>query len=509
MVFAGWTCSAQNEVDIESGRTLLPADDQNHGALGWSDRQRAALVDEVLVPGEPPADVARESVADLGLRTDGRGGGDVALGERDPDGEAQPKDQAEETQQAADKEDEDEGAAPGEAAAPARPAPAAPVLGHPASLEIERTQTSAMRILEVAPFVAPIDESRTELGGAQIILQDLSRGLAARGHDVALVAAQGSRVEGVEILDLGIDSTRMQRADLGPTPGERSDEAEQRAAFAKVRAWIDANAADIDVVHAHAYDAPAFAALSGASRPVLHTLHLPPLDARVVAAARSAKDATLVTVSNANAAAWRKAGVPVRTVVPNGIDVSSIPFSRDRGDHLLYAGRISPEKGVAAAIEIAERTRRGILLVGTIYDEAYFAKRIAPRVRAVADAAPPSRVRGAIYIGPRSREEVYALMGHAATFVLPVEWDEPFGLVAVESLASGTPVVAYRRGGLAEIVDYTSGELVTPGDLGAFAAAVAMAVEKDPLECRRRAERFTLEAMVTGYETVLAGLLHG
>jgi glycosyltransferase involved in cell wall biosynthesis len=366
-----------------------------------------------------------------------------------------------------------------------------------------------MRILEVAPFVAPIDESRTELGGAQIILQDLSRGLVARGHDVMLAAAQGSRVEGVEIIDLGIDSTKMQRADLGPTNDARSDDAEQRASFAKLRAWIDANASEIDVIHAHAYDAPAFASLFGAPRPVAHTLHLPPLDELVVRAARMASDAMLVTVSDANAAAWRKAGVPVRTVVPNGVDVSRIPFSRDRGDHLLYAGRISPEKGVAAAIEIAERTRRGILIVGTIYDEAYFAKRVAPRVRAVPDAAPAARVRGAIYIGPRSREEVYVLMGHAAAFVLPVEWDEPFGLVAVESLATGTAVVAYRRGGLADILDYTSGELVSPGDLDAFVAAVPRAVDKDPLECRRRAERFNLEAMVAGYERVLAELLHG
>ena len=99
-------------------------------------------------------------------------------------------------------------------------------------------------------------------------------------------------------------------------------------------------------------------------------------------------------------------------------------------------------------------------------------------------------------------------MGHAAALVLPVEWDEPFGLVAVESLATGTPVVAYRRGGLADILDYTSGELVQPSDLDAFVAAVPKAIDKDPLECRRRAERFTLEAMVTGYETVLAGLVH-
>jgi glycosyltransferase involved in cell wall biosynthesis len=364
-----------------------------------------------------------------------------------------------------------------------------------------------MRILEVAPFAAPIDERRTELGGAQIVVQDLSRGLAARGHEVMLAAANGSRVSGVELLSLDIDSARMRRADLGLRAGSRPDDAAQREAFGRVRRWLDAHRDAVDVAHAHAYDAPAFAALSGAAVPVVHTLHLPPLDQEVVRAARAATDATLTTVSSANAEAWRRAGVPVAHVVPNGVDVTQIPFSRERGEHLIHVGRISPEKGVAEAIEIADRARRGILLVGTIYDEAYFARTVAPRVRMVTDAAPRQTVRGAIYIGPRSRDEVYVLMGWAAALVMPVAWDEPFGLVALEALATGTPVVAYARGGLRDVVDYTSGELVSPGDTDAFVAAIARAVEKDPLECRRRAERFTLEAMLAGYETVLAGVL--
>src|SRR5438552_9506067 len=158
-----------------------------------------------------------------------------------------------------------------------------------------------MRILEVAPFAAPIDEQRTELGGAQIILQDLSRGLAARGHIVTLVAARGSHVDGVELLDLGIDSARMQRADLGLTTGERSDERAEREAFAKVRAWVDANASEIDVIHAHAYDAPAFASLVGAPRPGAATPPFPPPGAAGKRRAPSAEGATVRARFDANA----------------------------------------------------------------------------------------------------------------------------------------------------------------------------------------------------------------
>ena len=366
-----------------------------------------------------------------------------------------------------------------------------------------------MRVLEVAPFAAPIHEQRTELGGAQIVIQDLARGLTRRGHRVMLAAAEGSRVKGVDLLPLGIDSSRMRKADLGEHQGARADNSEQRAAFMRVRDWIDGHAGEIDVVHAHAYDAPAFEALAGGRRPVVHTLHLPPLDRAVVDAAIRARDATLVTVSNANAHAWRRAGAPVAHVIPNGIAVSEIPFGHDRFDHLLYAGRLSPEKGVVTALEVADRGRRGILLVGAVYDDSYFAKAVAPRVRAVPDALPGQRVRGAIYIGPRRREEVWALMGRAAATLMPVEWDEPFGLVAVESLASGTPVVAYRRGGLADIVDETCGALAEPGDVAGLVAAVDHASRLDPRECRRRAARFDLETMLAAYESLLAAVVHG
>ena len=366
-----------------------------------------------------------------------------------------------------------------------------------------------MRILEVAPFAAPIDEARTELGGAQIMLQEIARGLAARGHEVRLAAARGSRVEGVDVLPLGIDSARMRKADLGKSAGPREDDPEQRAAFGRVREWIEDHADAVDVIHAHAYDAPAFEALSGAPRPVVHTLHLPPLDRDVVRAARIAKGATMVTVSHANAAAWRDAGVPVTQVVANGIEVTNIPLGRDHREHLLYAGRISPEKGVIDALDVAERSRRGILLVGQIYDEAYFAKVVAPRVRAVPEALPlRAPVRGAIFIGPRPRAQVHELMSRAAATVMAVRWDEPFGLVALESLAAGTPVIGYRRGGLAEIVDQRVGALVDPDDVHALALAADRVGRIDPAECRRRAQRFSVDAMVAAYETLLAGVVH-
>ena len=369
-------------------------------------------------------------------------------------------------------------------------------------------QNRFIRILEVAPFVAPIDDREAQIGGAQVLLADLASGLAVRGHRVTLAAARGSAVRGVTIVDLGIDADGLRPAGLGGQGGPRPDDAGQRRAFAAVRAWLDQHAGEIDVVHAHAYDAPAFDLLGGGRWPIVHTLHLPPLDPEVVAAARRARGAGFVTVSRANAASWEAAGVRVRGVILNGVDLSTIPFTREGGRYLLHAGRISPEKGVDTALTIAARLGRELLLVGGVYDQRYHAEAVRPRVREARawQLGEPavSTFGGATYIGPRTRSEVHRLMGGAAAVLMPVRWDEPFGLVALEALATGTPVVAYRRGGLAEIIDPSCGALVEPGDETAFLREVDRAVTLDRAACRRRAERFPLEAMVTAYELELA-----
>jgi glycosyltransferase involved in cell wall biosynthesis len=359
-----------------------------------------------------------------------------------------------------------------------------------------------VRILQVAPLVSPIDETGELIGGAQVLLADLARGLARRGHEITLAAANGSRLAGVRSLPLGIDSASLRPASLAATEGARSDDAAQARAFASVRTWIDRHVTEIDVIHAHAYDAPAFDVLRDAPRPVVHTLHLPPLDAAVVRAAGAAREATMVTVSEANARAWRGKGVPVAHVVHNGIDVAAIARGETRGAHAICAGRVSPEKGTHVAVAVARRSGRPLLIAGGVYDAAYFTSAIEPHVRQRLDWRVGDAIDGIVYIGPRRRGELLSIVGSSAVALMPVMWDEPFGLVAVESLATGTPVVAYRRGGLAEIVDETCGALVPAGDEAALERALATAPALAGEACRRRAERFSLDAMIAGYEGV-------
>lgn len=367
----------------------------------------------------------------------------------------------------------------------ARAAGGAPIVAH------------VERIMLIAPLVAPIDESTGQLGGAQVLVADLARGLARRGHAVSLLAPRGSRVPGVQSIHLDFDEAALRPASFAPG-ARRSDDDAQHRAFADVRAWLDAHRTDFDLAHAHAFDAPAFTALRGADLPVLHTLHLPPLDPIVVrAAAEVATEAVLVTVSGANARAWRAAGVEVAAVVPNGIDLGEIRFGPGDGGFLLYAGRLTPEKAPDAAIRVARAVGRPLVLVGGVYDEDFFARAVLPLLGA-----------DARYLGRRPRSDVYALMGRATAVLMPVRWDEPFGLVAAEAQAAGAPVVAYRRGALDEIVvDGETGFLVPPEDEIAFARALARLDEIDRGACRRNAGRFSSEAMLAGYEAIYASVL--
>ena len=365
-----------------------------------------------------------------------------------------------------------------------------------------------MRIALVAPLVSPI--APPYLGGAQALLADLAQGLAQRGHEVTLYAAEGSAVQGARVITLAIDSSGLRPArfirESQTTTAESAPDDEHEAppsyAFLRVFRDLAQHAHDYDLIHAHAFDWPAYAYSGLLSLPVIHTLHLPPVDmpiARLLGMLVPPNDAParlrLTTVSRACAADWARY-CHVAQVIYNGVDVDAIPFraNPDPQSSLLFAGRISPEKGVEDALEIAERANLPLLLAGDVYDTHYYEQRIAPRLERLGERAR--------WLGSVSREELHRLMGDALAVLCPVQWEEPFGLVACEAQAAGAPVIAYRRGGLAEVIaDGETGYLVAPGDIAAAVDAVPRAFGIDRRACRSRVERlFRLETMLDAYE---------
>ncbi len=374
-----------------------------------------------------------------------------------------------------------------------------------------------MRIALVAPLISPI--APPFLGGAQALLADLAAGLAERGHQVTLFAASGSAIPapGVTVRDVGIDPHELIAARFHVPTSSVEDERERpnppffRSAdgFLRIFTLLQQELSEYDLIHAHAFDWPAFAfgALLATQHPVAHTLHLPALNPAINALLRQLHETgnptKFVTVSEACARTYRPY-VPIETIIPNGIDVDAIPFGpqADADGCVLFAGRITPEKGVADAIEIARRAGRHLSLAGGIYDTAYFEQAIQPQLHA--------RKHDLEYVGQLPRTDLWTLMGHATALLLPITWEEPFGLVAAEAMAAGCPVIAYARGALPEIIsDGETGFLIPPGDMDAAARAIAAASSLSRAACRERAQRYFSSArMLDDYERFYQQLLN-
>jgi UDP-glucose:tetrahydrobiopterin glucosyltransferase len=350
-----------------------------------------------------------------------------------------------------------------------------------------------MKIAIMAPLVTAIREP--QLGGSQAFVADLARGLAGRGHDVDVYAASGSRIDGVTLIDTGVDpralAGTLYRA-LGSAAGDADDPSEgseggdplaaaaaAEAAFATAFAAV--RSSRYDVIHNHAFDAPAIRLGTGLRAPVVHTLHLPPdrdLSAALRDAARQGRPPVVAVVSNSQAVAWRRV-VPVGAVLPPYPSTRDIPWSGSAGQDAVFAGRLSPEKGAAEAIDIAQAAGVQIHVYGDAYDEGYSREQIDPR-----RDLPGVFVHEAV-----PRPSLWQAMAEAAVVLCPARWDEPFGLAAAEAQACGAPVVAFSRGGLREvIVDRATGFLVPPDDIPAAAEAVSKVAGISRRACRDHAE---------------------
>jgi glycosyltransferase involved in cell wall biosynthesis len=271
-------------------------------------------------------------------------------------------------------------------------------------------------------------------------------------------------------------------------------EAAAAAEAAFTTAYMTMQVIRYDVIHNHAFDAPAIRLATALRAPVVHTVHLPP-DQAVSAAlrqvARGSTPPAVAAVSDFQARAWRRV-VPVDAVLPPYPPVRVIPWSGTAGPGALFAGRLSPEKGAAEAIDIARAAGVPIKVYGDVYDAGYSRDQIDPR-----RGWPGVTVHQGI-----PRASLWEAMARAAVVLCPSRWDEPFGLAAAEAQACGTPVVAFRRGGLEEvIVDGVTGFLVPPDDVRAAAEAVSRAAGMSRAACREHAEEhLDLEVSLDAHE---------
>lgn len=337
-----------------------------------------------------------------------------------------------------------------------------------------------MKIAVIASPVTPL--RRAQLGGAQAFVSDLAVGLAARGHEVTLHCVAGSDVAGVRLVtvpapqDAEVALVMPGGVEPPPAPG----------VAAALKAMFESIPAGVDVISQHAFDAPAFAL--GEGRPVLHTLHLPPIVQEVVTAARGVAPSELAAVSHASARVWKAAGVEVGEVLPNGVPDQRVQLD-DFDRVALVAGRISPEKGIEHAIAAAHELGLPVRLAGAHYDPDY-----APDLE------------GVDRLGPLPRDELRRVMAASAVTICAVRWEEPFGMVAAEAQMAGCPVAAYRRGAMPEVIeDGVSGRLAEPDNIHELAVAIDECLRLDRRGVRASAlHRLGLDTALDRYETVLS-----
>jgi len=342
-----------------------------------------------------------------------------------------------------------------------------------------------MRIAQIAPPWFPVPPDG--YGGTERVVAILADGLASRGHDVTLFASGGSR-----------SRARIQTPlPVAPDPetlGNTWDDA-----FHASAAYL--HAGEFDLIHDHS--GIIGACLGGLLRggpPVVHTLHGPWHEQARRQLALLDRNLHLVAIS----AAQRASNPYVRyaAVIHHGLDPDELPYGAVKEERLAFLGRSSPDKGIAEAISISARTGLPLTMmvkIGEPEEKVYWESCIAPLlhdgIELIVNADHKTKVRE---------------LGRAKALVFPMCWNEPFGLVMVEALGCGTPVVVTCRGSAPEIVTHgETGFLVEPDDaVDGSVAAIARLDEIDPAACRLRFEtHFSAGRMVEQHETLFSGLV--
>lgn len=317
-------------------------------------------------------------------------------------------------------------------------------------------------------------------GGTELIVHYLCRNLKQRGHEVELFASG----------DSAVDCTLRAVLPIATQDDPHSTFYLEKEYEARNTWNLYRQAERFDVIHAHwTTIAPYFSNFT--KTPTLITYAY--IERELHEYYRKHFPRCLpVCVSRAQAKMLGDDSLPV---VYNGVDLDEIPFSDNPDEFFLITGRMLPEKGIADAIRIVSRIKAKLLIVGHVtshvpWSEEYFLKEVKPHIDG----------NKICYIERLAHGDLMRIMSKAKAFLFPIKWDEPFGMVVVEAMAAGTPVLAYERGSMPELIkNGETGYLVQSED--EMLERMQRLQTLDRAHCRQWVqERFSVEQMIDGYE---------
>ena len=341
-----------------------------------------------------------------------------------------------------------------------------------------------MRIAQVAPLFESVPPQL--YGGTERIVSYVTDELVRRGHEVTLFASGDSRTT-ARLVPVVERATRLDAATHDLLGSE----------FIRELGLVFSHASDFDVIHCHV-DYLAFPFHDLTPTPTVHTIHgrldLPHL----LPVYRQFRTVPLVSISDAQRAPLDQLGVRWAGTVYHGLPVERYAFAPEDQGYLAFLGRLAPEKQPELAIEIARRVGLPLKIAAKVdaVDQEYFDQVVAPLLD-------DPLVE---FLGEIGDDQKSAFLGGAKALLFPIDWPEPFGLVMIEAMACGTPVVARPCGSVPEVIDHgRTGFLAST--LVELTEAVKRLDEIDRAECRRQFElRFSAGRMAQDYERIYSRL---
>lgn len=342
-----------------------------------------------------------------------------------------------------------------------------------------------LKIAMIAPPWFPVPP--TGYGGIELVVSILTEGLCRRGHDVTLFAA-GDSITQAKLVSV-FDTAPLKKLN----GNVHLENVQSLAAYER--------AEEFDIIHDHdGFGSRLLGALTTRllAKPVIATMHGPAEPHSLSFYQSIASDLQFVAISEYQRVSF--AGIDFLATIPNAIKINEYPFSENSGDYLLFVGRMSGEKGARYAVSVAKRLGKKLIMIGKCSEAneiGYFNEYVKPFLG-----------KDIEYLGEVDLTTKLELYSGAECLLFPIQWPEPFGLVMIESMACGTPVVAIKNGSVPEILQHGRTGFVI-GDEDGMVEAVKNIGTIERLQCRRHVveeynEELFIDRHELAYENALA-----